>query len=57
MIEIKCSKAQKRKMIDALARVCLFPRRQPFCAFDKDMTCEKCLEKNIKWEVTNEPKK
>lgn len=60
MIEIKCNKTEKRKIIDALAHgglPCLFPRRAATCTRDLSMTCQKCLEKNIKWEVTNEPKK
>ena len=57
MIEIKCTKTEQRKIIDALMYVCLFPHRAPYCTNDLSMTCKKCLEKNIKWEITCGSKK
>ena len=57
MIEIKCNKAEKRRIIDGLVRMrlpCLFPRKSRYCTNDPFMTCQKCIEQNIKWEVTNE---
>ena len=59
MIEIKCTKTQKRRIIKALVTgmgsltdaKCLFPRAVPFCVLDKDMTCDKCLENRIKFET------
>lgn len=42
MIEIKCKKAEKRKIIDALTHgglPCLFPRRAATCTRDLSMTC------------------
>ena len=54
MIEITCSKKQKEQIIDALQYLdtpCLFPRMQKTCVLDRDTSCKKCLEKNIKWNV------
>lgn len=50
MIEIKCTKQQKTKIIEALSCFCLFT----FCPMSPDIDCKKCVEKNIKWEITNE---
>ena len=55
MIEIKCSKKQKQKIINALLSPdgCLWPRSQKLCAFDYSRSCEDCYEKKIKWILTD----
>lgn len=54
MVEIKCSKVQKKKIIASLLNPdgCIFPQRRKNCIYDKDASCEKCFEKNIKWIVS-----
>lgn len=51
MVEIKCNKAQKKKIIQSLLNPdgCLFPRQRAFCAYDNSADCKKCFEKKIKW--------
>ena len=54
MIEIKCTKTQKRKIIEALKGMglpCLFPRKMEWCALDPNAKCEECLETKIKWRI------
>jgi len=53
MIEIKCTPAQKKIIINSLLNPdgCLFPRRSKACATDKNANCKKCFEKNIKWVI------
>jgi len=53
MIEIKCTPAQKKIIINSLLNPegCLFPRKRKACAVDRDADCKKCFEKNIKWEI------
>ncbi len=53
MIEITCSKPQKKHLIDAIAASgeCIFPQRKALCGFDPDSDCKKCLEKKIKWHT------
>ena len=57
MIEIKCNKTEKSKIIDALCRMeipCLFPRKATFCPFNKEATCKECLETGIHWIPSRE---
>jgi hypothetical protein len=52
MIEIKCNKTEKKKIIDALKVMdspCLFPKKQSICPLDIKADCEKCLNSKIKW--------
>lgn len=51
MVEIKCSKKQKKIIIASLLNPdgCLFPVKRKSCMYDKDADCKKCFEKNIKW--------
>lgn len=54
MIEIKCNKTEKEKIIKALEVMespCLFPRSRSRCVYDYDCACRKCLETKIKWIV------
>lgn len=59
MIEITCSKRQKKVIINALLSPdgCLWPRAQTACAFDFTRSCEDCFEKRIKWNLTDKPRK
>ena len=59
MIEIKCSKQEKRCILKALheSRICPFDAlctEQPNGTFDYDH--DKCREHNIKWIITDEQK-
>jgi hypothetical protein len=58
MIEITCSRAQKRRIINALLCPdgCLWPRSQKGCAIDFTRSCEDCFEKKIKWNLTDKKK-
>lgn len=51
MIEIKCSKKEKQKIINSLLNPdgCLFPRKRKRCSFDKNANCMDCFENDIKW--------
>jgi len=55
MIEIKCSKTEKEKIIRVLEVMdppCLFPRTQNHCYLDyTKYNCKKCLETKIKWVI------
>lgn len=53
MIEITCTKTDKARIINAItdSAVCLFPRKQSFCALSRDFDCRKCLEEKIKWTI------
>ena len=59
MVEIKCSKIQKKKIINALLSPegCLWPRSQIICAYDYTRRCEDCFEKRIKWTITDGKKR
>jgi hypothetical protein len=59
MVEIKCSKRQKKKIINALLSPegCLWPRSSKMCGFDYTRSCEACFEKKIKWILTDEKKR
>lgn len=48
-IEVKCTEGEKKMLIDGLSnsRQCVFPHVE--CVIG--VTCEKCIEKNIKWCV------
>ena len=56
MVEIKCSKMQKRRIIKSLLSPegCLWPRSQIMCAYDYTRSCKDCFEKRIKWVLTDE---
>ena len=52
MIEIKCNKTEKKKIIAALEVMqgtCLFPRQAQSCWMVTGNDCRQCLEKKIKW--------
>ena len=51
MIEIKCSKRQKKIIQESLLNPegCLWPQRQLTCIYDPNADCKKCFEKKIKW--------
>jgi len=51
MIEIKCSKVQKKIIIQSLLNPegCLFPKKRKRCDSDQDADCARCFETNIKW--------
>lgn len=51
MLEIKCSKQQKKLIIQSLKNPdgCLWPRKRPNCAYDKDSDCNRCFEEKIRW--------
>lgn len=55
MIEITCTKTEKKKIIDAPLRMdlpCLFPHTAKMCAVDyANYNCKKCLETKIKWNI------
>lgn len=53
MIEIKCSKRQKKIIIESLLNPngCLFPRKRPYCIYDPNADCKSCVEKKIKWVI------
>lgn len=55
MIEITCTKAEKKKLIEVLKVMpipCLFPKKANTCFLDpKNNNCEKCLETKIKWNI------
>ncbi len=54
MIEIKCTKAQKEKIISVLETMpieCLFPAKAKTCFLMQENSCKKCLETKIKWDV------
>ena len=60
MIEIKCSKAQFKRIIDCLMqsglnadRRCVLDKNELSCHFtngkNRNLTCTECMKKNIKW--------
>lgn len=54
MIEIKCSKKEKEKLIKTLEIMevpCLFPRKAKNCYLEAGNSCRKCLETKIKWII------
>lgn len=59
MIEIKCTNAQKRRMIQAWQGPdgCLWPQKQKSCIFDPNAKCERCYEKRIKWSIVSRRRK
>ena len=54
MIEIKCNKTEKEKIIQALEVMqgtCLFPRKVQTCWLVAGSECRQCLETKIKWNT------
>lgn len=61
MIEIKCTALEKKRLQNALLvgmssiedAACLFPRSASSCIYNPNTNCKNCLEKKIKWVVTD----
>lgn len=51
MIEIKCTKRQKKIIIASLLNPdgCLWPRSKKTCYLDPQKNCMRCFETRIKW--------
>lgn len=51
MIEITCTKTEKKKIIKGLQRInlpCIFPRKARTCRLKP---CRQCIEEGIKWNI------
>lgn len=55
MIEITCTEKQKKiiikSLLNPLAFDCLWPDKHRICEFDMNASCERCFERNIKWNI------
>ena len=53
MIEIKCTEAQKRRLIQAWRGPdgCFWPTTRTHCFYDPNSRCAKCYETKIKWHI------
>lgn len=58
MIEIKCTKQQKERLIAAWCGPdgCFWPGVRKYCFLDPNTSCEKCYETRIKWIIVTRKK-
>lgn len=58
-ITITCTKRQKAYITRSLinAGMCLWPKKEKMCGFDKSSDCMRCFEKNINWIIADEQRK